>query len=163
MSFVRSFARDFRTLTPPERSLWRHPMMWLSAAAITAVPALYATIYLGSSLDPYGNLRHLPVGIVNLDQGTTERGKHYDLGKEALQKLLDDPKFNYVRYPSEAEAQAAVRRGDVYFALTFPGDFSLKAIGGDSSQHGLLRFYVSEGGSYFASRVSSSFADTLAG
>ncbi|WP_225988146.1 YhgE/Pip domain-containing protein, partial [Deinococcus wulumuqiensis] len=158
-----SFLRDFQTLTPPERSLWRHPMMWLASAAIAVVPTLYSTIYLGSTIDPYGSLEQLPVGIVNLDRGTTERGKAYDLGRETVDKLLDDPKFNYVRYATEAEAEAAVRRGDIYFNLTIPRDFSRRAIGGDSAQHGLLKFYVSEGSSYFATRVASSFADTLSG
>ncbi|AIZ46261.1 hypothetical protein QR90_16235 [Deinococcus radiopugnans] len=153
--------QDFKILTPAERSLWRHPMMWLSAAAIAVVPLLYAGIYLGSAIDPYGNLNHLPVALVNLDTGTQSRGETVRLGAEVVDDLRADPKFNYLSYPSEAAAQEAVRRGDAYFSLTLPRDFSAKAVEGDSSSHGLLKFYVSEGGSYFASRVASTFADTL--
>ncbi|MBB6016307.1 YhgE/Pip family protein [Deinococcus radiopugnans] len=153
--------QDFKILTPAERSLWRHPMMWLSAAAIAVVPLLYAGIYLGSAIDPYGNLKNLPVALVNLDKGTQSRGETVRLGAEVVDDLRADPKFNYLSYPSEAAAQEAVRRGDAYFSLTLPRDFSAKAVEGDSSSHGLLKFYVSEGGSYFASRVASTFADTL--
>ncbi|GGM08074.1 YhgE/Pip domain-containing protein [Deinococcus aerophilus] len=161
MSPLTRLTQDFRTLTPAERSLWRHPMMWLSAAAISVVPLLYAGIYLGSAIDPYGNLKNLPVALVNLDAGTRSRGEAVDLGAEVIQDLRDTAKFKYLNYPSEAAAQNAVRRGDAYFALTLPRDFSAKAVAGDSSSHGLLKFYVSEGGSYFASRVASTFATTL--
>ncbi|CAM3222661.1 ABC-2 type transporter transmembrane domain-containing protein [Deinococcus saxicola] len=156
-----SLFKDFKTLTPAERSLWRHPMMWLSAAAIAVVPLLYAGIYLGSAIDPYGNLKNLPVALVNLDAGTQSRGKSVRLGADVVKDLRGDPKFNYLSYPSEAAAQEAVRRGDAYFSLTLPTDFSAKAVTGSSSSHGLLKFYVSEGGSYFASRVASTFATTL--
>ncbi len=161
MSPLTRLTQDFRTLTPAERSLWRHPMMWLSAAAIAAVPLAYAGIYLGSAIDPYGNLSHLPVALVNLDAGTRSRGETVKLGADVVKDLRDTAKFNYLSYPSEAAAQEAVRRGDAYFALTLPRDFSAKAVAGDSSSHGLLKFYVSEGGSYFASRVASTFATTL--
>ncbi|CAM4068096.1 YhgE/Pip domain-containing protein [Deinococcus marmoris] len=153
--------QDFKILTPAERSLWRHPMMWLSAAAIAVVPLLYAGIYLGSAIDPYGNLKNLPVALVNLDTGTRNRGEEVRLGAEVVRDLRDDPKFNYMGYPSEAAAQEAVRRGDAYFSLTLPADFSARAVTGSSSSHGLLKFYVSEGGSYFTSRVASTFATTL--
>ncbi|GGO34023.1 YhgE/Pip domain-containing protein [Deinococcus humi] len=161
MSPISTLAKDFNTLTPAERSLWRHPMMWLSAGAIAVVPLLYAGIYLGSAIDPYGNLSNLPVALVNLDQGTRSRGEDVRLGADVVEDLRGDPKFNYLSYPSEAAAKEAVRRGEAYFSLTLPADFSAKAVAGDSSSHGLLKFYVSEGGSYFASRVASTFATTM--
>ncbi|GGL78647.1 hypothetical protein GCM10010840_15600 [Deinococcus aerolatus] len=161
MSPTPSLLQDLKRLTPAERSLWRHPMMWLSAAAIAVVPVLYAGIYLGSAIDPYGNLNNLPVALVNLDRGTHSRGQAVKLGAEVVKDLRDEPKFNYLSFPSEAAAREAVRRGDAYFSLTLPTDFSAKAVEGNSSSHGLLKFYVSEGGSYFASRVASTFATTL--
>ncbi|CAM3593142.1 YhgE/Pip domain-containing protein [Deinococcus frigens] len=161
MSPTTRLAQDFKILTPAERSLWRHPMMWLSAAAITVVPMIYVGIYLGSVIDPYGNLSNLPVALVNLDTGTQSRGEVVELGAQVVKDLRDNPKFNYLSYPTEAAAQDAVRRGDAYFSLTLPTNFSARAVAGSSSSHGLLKFYVSEGGSYFASRVASTFATTL--
>ncbi|WP_309571618.1 YhgE/Pip domain-containing protein, partial [Deinococcus sp.] len=153
---------DYRRLSPPERRLWRWPMMWVSAAAITAVPLAYATIYLSSALDPYGHLDTLPVALVNLDQGAVSRGQTYTLGQDVLRNLNASPKFRYLPYPSEEAAQDAVRRGDAYFALTIPATFSKQAIAGSGTDHGRLNFYVAEGSNYFASRVASAFATTLA-
>ncbi|MFC6619004.1 hypothetical protein [Deinococcus radiophilus] len=59
---IAQFARDFRRLTPSERSMWRWPMMWLGTAAIVVVPSLYAGINLASALDPYGNLQASRLG-----------------------------------------------------------------------------------------------------
>ncbi|PNY81881.1 YhgE/Pip domain-containing protein [Deinococcus koreensis] len=166
MPSLRSLQADYRLLSPAERSLWRHPMMWLSAAAISAVPLLYATIYLSSSLDPYGRLEALPVALVNLDQGATARGpdgaqQRYELGAEVIRDLTREPKFHYLSYPSQQAAQDAVRRGKAYFALTIPATFSKQSLAGESRDHGTLNFYVAEGSNYFASRVAATFATTL--
>lgn len=157
----RNLWTDLRTLAPAERGLWRHPLMWASAVAITAVPVLYATVYLSSAWDPYGDLKRLPVAVVNLDRGTVRDGKTYNVGGEALKHLREDPPVRLVDYRSEAGAQAAVRAGQVYFALTFPADFSRRAVNGASSEHGLLHLYTAEGTSFFASRVGQSVAKTI--
>ena len=156
-----SLLKDYKLLTPTERSLWREPMMWLAAAAIILTPLLYACIYLDSSLDPYGRLDNLPVGLVNLDTGTTAQGKVYALGQNVVENLRADGRFQYLEYDTETAAKTAVRRGDVYFSLTIPKDFSQKAVAGSSAQHGSLLFYVAEGSNYFASRVAGSFSAAL--
>ena len=153
---------DLRTLTPAERGLWRLPLMWAAALAILFIPVIYVAVYLGSVWDPYGKLSALPVALVNLDGGTVYRGKPYNLGADLIQTFHENPPAKFVRYPSEAAAQNAVRRGEVYFALTLPADFSRKAIAGSSSERGLLRLYSAEGTSYFASRVGSSVATAIA-
>lgn len=158
----RSMGQDFRALTPSERRLWRAPIMWAAALAILLIPVIYVSVYLASVWDPYGNLTKLPAALVNVDAGITFQGQRYDLGARLVKTLHDDPPVRFVDYPSEAAAQAAVRRGEVYFALSIPADFSRKAIAGNSAEHGLLRLYSAEGTSYFASRVSASVADKVA-
>ena len=157
----RTFAHDLRLLTPAERSLWRLPLMWTAALAILFIPLIYVAVYLGSVWDPYGRISQLPVALVNLDQGTVYRGRSYDLGADLIRSFHDDPPAKFVRFPDEAAAQKAVRRGEVYFALTLPNDFSARAIAGSSGDHGLLRLYSADGTSYFASRVGSSIAASV--
>ncbi|WP_216327657.1 YhgE/Pip domain-containing protein [Deinococcus aestuarii] len=159
----RSLRGDLRALTPAERGLWRHPLMWLGTLVVTAVPLLYSTVYLSSVWDPYGHLGDLPVGVVNLDRGTTREGRPVNVGAQTLAGLREDPPVRLVSYRTEAQAQAAVRAGQVYFALTFPADFSRRAVGGRSGEHGLLHLYTAEGTSSFASRVGRSVAERLAG
>ncbi|WP_034386346.1 YhgE/Pip domain-containing protein [Deinococcus sp. YIM 77859] len=158
----RSLIADYRQLTPSERRLWRAPLMWGAALAILFIPVLYVAIYLASVWDPYGHLEALPVALVNSDAGTTYRGKTYHLGRDLVEELRQDPPVRLISYPSERAAQEAVRRGDVYFALTIPPNFSRQAVAAKSSEHGALHLYSSPGTSYFASRVGSSVAEELA-
>jgi putative membrane protein len=155
--------QDLGTLSPAERGLWRLPLMWAAALAILFIPVIYVAVYLGSVWDPYGKLDQLPVALVNLDGGTVYRGKPYNLGADLIRSFHKDPPAKFVRYPSEAAARVAVRRGEVYFALTLPADFSGRAIAGSSSEHGLLRLYSAEGTSYFAGRVGNTLAASIAG
>ena len=105
--------KEFKLLTPAERGLWRFPMMWLSALAIALVPLLYATIYLGSTLDPYGNLAALPVGLVNSDAGAVARGEQRNLGAETVKQLMQDQRFEYVNlpHPGRRRGRRAARPG----------------------------------------------------
>ncbi|GAA0522025.1 YhgE/Pip domain-containing protein [Deinococcus depolymerans] len=158
----RTLNRDYRTLTPAERSLWRYPIMWAAAAAFLFVPLIYVGVYLMSVWDPAGNLPDLPAALVNLDQGTVSRGKQVNVGRELLTELHKDPPVQFRHYPTQAQAEAAVRRGDVYFALTIPADFSRRAVSGSSSEHGLLQLYRAPGLNYYASTVSDRVASAIA-
>ncbi|PTA68519.1 YhgE/Pip domain-containing protein [Deinococcus arcticus] len=153
---------DYRRLTPSERALWRFPLMWVAALAIAFIPLVYAGTYLASVWDPYGRLTELPVALVNADQGATLRGQRHLLGRDVVRELRQDPPVRLIAYPSEAAAQAAVRRGEVYFALTLPRDFSQRAVAGDSRQQGQLHLYTAPGSSYFASRVGRTVAQEIA-
>jgi putative membrane protein len=153
---------DLRLLNPAERSLWRLPLMWAAALAILFIPVIYVAVYLGSVWNPYGSFARLPVGLVNLDAGTVYQGKTYNLGADLITRFHEDPPARFVRYPDEAAAQRAVRRGEVYFALTLPANFSRNAVAGNNAEHGLIRLYSAEGTSYFASRVGGSVATAIA-
>ena len=41
----------------------------LAFVALMTVPLLYGGMYLWGNLDPYGNLKHVPAGIVVADSG----------------------------------------------------------------------------------------------
>lgn len=157
----RGVLADYRRLTPSERRLWRAPLMWVGALAILFVPLLYVGIYLSSVWDPYGTLNRLPAALVNADQGAVSRGRASNLGRDLVAELREDPPVRFVEYASEEAAQAAVQRGEAYFALTIPRDFSRRAVAGSSAQHAELRLYTAPGTSYFASRVGRSVATEL--
>ncbi|MDB5045784.1 MAG: hypothetical protein JWQ08_1834 [Deinococcus sp.] len=157
----RGLLADIRALTPTERGLWRAPLMWAASLAILFIPVVYVALYLGSVWDPYGNLPRLPVALVNSDAGATTRGEQVNLGRDLVTRLREDPPVKFVSYRTEASAQAAVRRGEMYFALTIPANFSAQAVKGESSSHGLLHLYSAPGLSYFASRVGSSLTERL--
>lgn len=158
----RRLNADYHALSAAERHLWRYPIMWAAAAAFLFVPLIYVGVYLMSVWDPAGNLPQLPAALVNLDQGTVSRGERINVGRELLTELHNDPPVQFRLYATQAQAEAAVRRGEVYFALTIPADFSRRAVGGSSSEHGLLQLYRAPGLNYYASTVADRVASVIA-
>lgn len=143
-----------------ELALFRMPKVILAALAIIFVPSLYVLIYVSSVWDPYGNLRQLPAALVNQDVPVTRAGREINLGGEVVATLEKDRPFGFVRFDTPEAARAAVRSGEVFFALMVPADFSRSAMG--SGQPAQLGIYVSEGANYTASIFSKRFGAELA-
>lgn len=149
-----------RTGLAAELTLFRTPKVFLAALAIVFVPSLYVLIYVSSVWDPYGNLRQLPAALVNQDVPVAHAGRKVDLGGEIVATLERQRPFGFARYDTPEAARAAVRAGEVFFALVIPAGFSHQAItGGPPAQLGL---YVSEGSNYTASILSRRFGSDLA-
>ncbi len=153
-------APGFRAGLAAELALFRTPRVLLAALALVLVPALYVVIYVSSVWDPYGNLARLPVALVNEDQPATRAGREIALGRELAATLERQRPFGFVRFASPEAARAAVRRGEVFFALLIPPDFSARAAAGN--QAAPLGIFVSEGGNYTASILSRRFGAELA-
>lgn len=128
---------------------------------IALLPALFALIQITSAWDPYGNLAHLPVGLVNLDAGTRFANERIDLGQELEKSLLEKKNFDFKIYPSAQAARFAVDRGEVYFAVIIPPGFSTQALQGRGEHPANLVLVSAEGNSYFASTIAKRFATTL--
>jgi putative membrane protein len=155
--------RYFLEILRLEKSLiQRWPFLLSAILAIMVIPSLYAMIYLSSVWDPYKNTRNLPVALVSLDQGTVTHGTKVELGDQVTRTLEERQLFYYRKHPSELEAKAAVQRGDSYFALMIPKDFSKKAMQGQYTDPAKLVVYVSEGTSFFAATLGKRFASEVA-
>jgi putative membrane protein len=143
-----------------EFALFRRPKVVLATLALIFVPSLYVLIYVSSVWDPYGNLRQLPVALVNQDVPVTQAGHEVNLGGQVVETLETQKPFGFVRYANPASARAAVNSGEVFFAVLIPPDFSRSAVASD--QPARLNIYVSEGGNFTASVLSRRFGLELA-
>ncbi|MEI6633697.1 MAG: YhgE/Pip family protein [Chlamydiota bacterium] len=157
--FVAGMRQVFEVFSK-EASLFRGRLpLWGAAALIAFIPSLYTVIYVGAIWDPYGNVNRLPAGLVNLDEGTTFRGRDYDLGRKLVGELEGKRSLKFTFYPGEREAEAAVRAGADYFALVVPRDFSAKALAGAGPA--ALTLITSQGTSFVASLIAERFAGTV--
>jgi putative membrane protein len=145
-----------------EFALFRRPMFVLSVLAIVLVPALYAVFYISSFWDPYGHLDHLPAALVNTDRGVIRGGRNVNLGNTVVNMLKQHPPFHFVRLPSADAADEALRRGEVYFALIIPSDFSERAITAQQNRPAEFTLRVAEGDSYTSAIISKRFGSELA-
>ncbi|WP_371674962.1 YhgE/Pip domain-containing protein [Streptomyces sp. NBC_01276] len=112
--------------TPP--SVLRRPRLWIGTGLIAAVVSiLFALLYVGGNVNPRGNLRDLPVALVNADSGADAGGRHVNLGDQVvsgIQKAAEGDKSFDWQVVSREEADKRLGRGKVFGALVIPKDFS---------------------------------------
>jgi len=115
------------------RPLLRRPAAWAFSALGALMALITAFGYLGAFLDPDGNARDLPIGIVVADAGREVGGQPVVLGEEVLaQVTTPNPELgDMVAWQVLADRQAAVdaiRRDDLFAALVIPADFTRRLL-----------------------------------
>lgn len=111
----------------PVGALLRRPMLWLIPSLLAALVALgLSLLYMGSVLDPNGNLHRLPVAVVNGDTGAPLPGQQQNLGAQVAAAVVAASPAGSVdwRQVGRAEAQDQLASGKVYGALVIPADFT---------------------------------------
>ncbi|GAA3120838.1 hypothetical protein GCM10020254_80030 [Streptomyces goshikiensis] len=107
--------------------------MWIGTGLIAAVVSiLFALLYVGGNVNPKGNLRDLPVALVNADSGADAGGRHVNLGEQivsGIQKAAKGDKSIDWQVVSREEADKRLGRGKVFGALVIPKDFSATVTG----------------------------------
>ncbi|AMM26509.1 YhgE/Pip domain-containing protein [Variovorax sp. PAMC 28711] len=162
MRYLSSLLLGILAIARAELTLVRRfPRILLAMAAIGAVPALYALIYLTSVWDPAGHTADLPVAIVNEDKGVTYFGRTVNVGVELNRTLLEKRAFGFRPMADAEAARAEVRRGTLAFALLIPADFSANAVPGTQRGAGQLVVYTSEGNNYTSAGFARRFAGEL--
>jgi putative membrane protein len=114
MSPARSELRRFR----------RHRLTRAALAVLTVVPLLYGALYLAAFWDPYGNLKRIPVALVQADRpASTSDGQTVHAGQDLADELVDRQVFGWVP-TSHADAERGLAAGDYHLILEIPADFS---------------------------------------
>ncbi|RSS95870.1 DUF3533 domain-containing protein [Streptomyces sp. WAC05292] len=120
------------TSSPP--SVLRSPRLWIGSGLILAVVStLFALLYVGGNVDPKGNLRDLPVALVNEDRGTDAGGgKRTNLGEQVVSGIRasagKDRSIDW-QVLTRQEADRRLGQGKVYGALVVPPDFTAAVSG----------------------------------
>ncbi|MFT9239104.1 MAG: YhgE/Pip domain-containing protein, partial [Bifidobacterium aquikefiri] len=131
-------------------------------AAVSLIPALYNLIFLSSMWDPYGNVANLPVAVVNQDKSATVSGKSLALGDQIMKSLKKQKSLDY-HFVSAQHATNGLANGDYYMVVTLPGDLSKDAgtLLGDNPTTPTVRYSISEGHNFTASKMVTSAANAL--
>lgn len=109
---------------------------------LAAIPVLYSTLFLGASLDPYGNMNQLPVALVNGEN---------NIAKETL---LKKRLFDFKKEKNLALAKKELEDGKVYAIINFDKDFQnqLKNFP-KAHEHTKIQLITSAGLNFFSSKV----------
>lgn len=105
------------------RSFLRSPLPTAALAALMLIPLLYSGMYLWSFWDPFDRMEHLPVALVNEDQGAEVDDEEVNAGDELSETLLDRGDLDWRLVDAEAAAHG-LDDGTYYVTLTIPAHFS---------------------------------------
>lgn len=133
----------------------------LTLAMVALIPSIYLIIYLSSIWDPASHAQALRVGLVNLDQGHAYQNQNVNIGTELTHRLFQKKSFGFVHVPSAEEARAAVRKGELAFAVVIPHDFSSLALPGLMANEGHLEVFTSAGNNYQTHLMAKKFSEDL--
>ena len=133
----------------------------LACIGVMFVPAIYATIYLSSTWDPYSKVSNLQVAVVNLDHAMTVRDREVNLGASIVERLEEKHAFTLKTVATEQEARDLVTSSEAAFAVIIPADLTASAMRATASEPGHVRVLFSEGNNYLTGTVAKRFADEL--
>ena len=142
--------------------LKKHKFFMLVIVVLFFVPSIYAVTFLSSLWDPYGQVKNLPVAIINKDKSVDYEGQKLAVGDD-LEKELRKSKDMDFHFPSEKEAKAGLKDGKYYTVITIPSDFSKDAttlLDKDPKQM-KLDYETSSGHSFIAGKLSESGAKEI--
>lgn len=139
------------------RSIGKDPRVWIPILAVVLVPLMYAGMFLWAFWDPYGQMKDLPVAIVNEDSGATFEGDSLAIGDELVDKLLASEAFEFVETTKE-EAESGLQDHAYYMTIEIPEDFSEKATTAldDQPEPLELKYIANESYNFLAAQIGGS-------
>jgi putative membrane protein len=110
------------------RRFTRAPITVAALAVLALIPLLYGALYLWAFWDPYGNMRHIPVAVVNADRpATATDGSTVRAGDDLTAKLLRRDVFGW-QETTDAAAHKGLADGRYQIIFEIPADFSASLV-----------------------------------
>lgn len=108
------------------KKIWQNKLLLLTVIVVSIIPILYASVFLKSIWDPYGNMDKLPVAVVNLDKSTNFEGKSLDVGNDLVSNLKNNKDLKWT-FVSQDKAEKGLKNRKYYMVVTIPQNFSENA------------------------------------
>ena len=134
----------------------------IAGIAVCTIPTIYTVLFLGSMWDPYGNVKNLPVAVVNNDKSVIYNEKELAVGDDLVDNLKDNDSlaFNFV---DSEQAENGLKNGTYYMVITIPSDFSENAstLMDDEPKKMQLDYQTNPGSNYIASKMSQTAMEKI--
>ncbi|WP_424638013.1 DUF3533 domain-containing protein [Embleya sp. AB8] len=110
------------------RQVLRNPRIWVMPTVLVGLLAfLLSMLYMGGILDPRGDLRRLPIGLVDADRGAPNAAGGPSLGARITAGIAAAPDPGRTvswRVLDERSARRELASGKLYGAILVPPDFT---------------------------------------
>lgn len=139
------------------QSLWKSTWFKVVLLAIVLIPTIYASVFLGSMWDPYGNASSIPVAIVNQDKEVIYNGVTLNIGNDLVQNLKQNKSMDF-RFVDDQEANKGLENGSYYMKIMIPTNFSSNAttLLNPKPEKMVLEYTTNPGTNYIASKMDES-------
>lgn len=146
------------------RTLLHNKLLLAVIVAIILIPSIYAGIFLSSMWNPYGDLKYLPVAVVNLDRPVEYEGKELAIGRELTDSLVKSDTMDF-RETDADTAGAGLKDGTYYMVITIPEDFSHNAstLTDEQPQKMVLDYATNPGNNYISMKLGESAMEKIRG
>nr|WP_313629141.1 YhgE/Pip domain-containing protein [Enterococcus italicus] len=108
------------------KKIWQNKLLFVTVIVVSLIPILYASVFLKSIWDPYGNMSELPVAVVNLDESVDFQDKTLNVGSELVDNLKKNSDLDW-NFVSQSAAKKGLKNRKYYMIVTIPKDFSKNA------------------------------------
>ncbi|MBD8043831.1 DUF3533 domain-containing protein [Arthrobacter sp. Sa2BUA2] len=126
-------ARPRRHRSESRAAAFLSPLTWLlPLLVLLLLGGTGSALYIGGLGSPSGHLQHVPIAVVNRDQGSDAGGTEQNFGQNITDTLTENfGKTDEIdlRPLNWDDAQHQLRSGQVYAAVVFNEDFSADAAG----------------------------------
>lgn len=112
-------------------TLLGRPKLWVMPAVLSGLLALLLSLlYMGGIVNPQGDLKDLPIALVNADTGRPPAGQEQNLGTQIAAAIMSDTTGDKAdwRQVTRTQAQDELDSGKVYGALVIPADFTASVV-----------------------------------
>ena len=99
------------------------------AVAVALVVGLFSAFYCWGFWDPAGAMKHVPVGIVNLDEGAVANGEDVNLGADITRHAVEGDAANFVELDADA-LDEGVENSGCLLVFEIPERFSRDVMSG---------------------------------
>lgn len=127
------------------------------ALAAALVAGLFSAVYCWSFWDPAGAMKHVPVGIVNLDEGAVANGEDVNLGADITRHAVEGDAANFVELDADA-LNEGIENSGCLLVFEIPERFSRDVMSGTDGVPKVadLEVYKNVRYNYIFSQFSSS-------
>lgn len=112
------------------KSEWKkiraNKLLLVSFIVICGIPLLYASFFLKSMWDPYGQTKNLPIAVVNEDKAVEFEGVTLSAGEDVVKELQKDDNLDW-NFVDSKEAVKGLKDKKYYMIVTLPENFSENA------------------------------------
>lgn len=121
------------------------------------IPLLYCGMLLWAFWDPYGQLKDLPVALVNNDKGAEFEGEPLHLGDDLVENLKQNATFAFQEVSAE-EADQLLKNHEIYMLIQIPEDFSANVTTflEEEPQRLELEYIVDEAANFITAKIGES-------